>query len=1296
MNQPVSQEKARNRRRRISYGVAVVLTAIIAAAVYQQSRVLPRRLSDYVNSHYLAGTNFEFSVDGISGFLPRRIELKNPVLRYHSENASYNVFRADEIAVSYDLMPVFAFRLSVGDLALRNVSIHLRQAEDGRLVLPYPERRPDEKRLLKASPVVEVRRFSIDGLEMKFGGNKTQLAVRDVNMTGWFGYADGVGRLGVDEGRAYLIDSKKTVSSIRLAARSDGASLFIEDFAVRLDESFVIARGEFRDGRLRDVDLVFNPVSLPELHELGLIGDETGRFSGRAALSGPVDSLRVKGEVSGEGLGVELSQVHFDGVFTPDALDLDRLNGAVFGSQVDGAFRIEIESEDFVFDGTCTDLDLGRGFITDSDLPPMSLTGRVGVECTKAVERYAWRGDLSRAVVDGFEAFNVSGEGVYEEASGMVIRRLSLERPGFRAEGKGTADTSDVLDMVFKVEATDLSYFWNHFDLPQIGGASVLNGHLAGPIDDFQVNLSGEFRDLVFENMGVEAGSVQAEVRRVGTLAPEVSAALNGTRGTISGVRFDAPVVNLEIDTSVVQVRNARFARGDTTIVVDLDVIARGERARIDVRHATAATPSDTWHTARPTSLRVAPGVMEIDSLVMVCPRGEIGATGVVRERERTLDLDVWGRGINLAVLRDVGRLPFDVRGTGDFSLLLYGSSEDPRARLVADVREGVVDSVAFDALSLDAAFDGSSYTLNRMLVVTGRDSVRARGTWGCDVSPWRIARKERPESLWGAPLAADLRFHHFPLSTVFDAMHRPSVVAAAYDGTLVIGGTLESPAARARGAIVPAMGEGKELPPTRIEVSYGDGLLRVTDIAMTDVIDLKLSGMFPLYLSARHGARIESDEPLEFRLDIAPLDGRPAELGRYLRGVSLLRGAVSGTVVGSGTPAAPRLSGGISLSRGDLRVIGLQEAFTDLVVRVDFIDDVVRLTSLSARSGEDGTLTGTGWARVSNYRPVDYKADLAMREFWLRSIPDVETRQDGTVSVRLAEWRDGRRIPHITGSLDVREAIIRLDLAETTEGTQSEFTRPTDRPDWVCQLDLRADKNAWLRNPESNIEMEGDLILYRDEQGLYFRGDMSILRGSYQLYGNKFQITDGTLDFSASETLRPSIAIDAYTPHRTDESGEKNIYLTLTWPYDQKEPRISLRYDEPGYSESDIWRMLGSNNLAAGMATGALERLLNEQMTGGLTVDVEQRPVGDGKSGTALESETSIGVGKYLWEDVYLQYRRGLSVESEQEVNVEYRLGRRLLLRSQIIYNSRRNRAGIAGQNTDEYNLDLKYRWEF
>ena len=46
--------KHRNRlRRRISYLVAVLLTAAIAGTGVYQSRLLPRRISDYVNTHYL-------------------------------------------------------------------------------------------------------------------------------------------------------------------------------------------------------------------------------------------------------------------------------------------------------------------------------------------------------------------------------------------------------------------------------------------------------------------------------------------------------------------------------------------------------------------------------------------------------------------------------------------------------------------------------------------------------------------------------------------------------------------------------------------------------------------------------------------------------------------------------------------------------------------------------------------------------------------------------------------------------------------------------------------------------------------------------------------------------------------------------------------------------------------------------------------------------------------------------------------------------------------------------------------
>jgi autotransporter translocation and assembly factor TamB len=327
-----------------------------------------------------------------------------------------------------------------------------------------------------------------------------------------------------------------------------------------------------------------------------------------------------------------------------------------------------------------------------------------------------------------------------------------------------------------------------------------------------------------------------------------------------------------------------------------------------------------------------------------------------------------------------------------------------------------------------------------------------------------------------------------------------------------------------------------------------------------------------------------------------------------------------------------------------------------------------------------------------------------------MRSIEDVEVRTDGNLSVRLQPWRDGRKIPQITGKLDVKEANITMDIMKTTEeaqsaATQPDFTRPTDAPNWIASVDLDAAKNVWIRNPDLLAELEGDVIINRDERGLYFRGDMTVLRGSYKVFGNKFEVTDGTFDFSASETLRPSITIDASTPHfdpRTNEPG--NILLSLNWPYDRKEPRIHLSYDpgsgaNPGYSEADLWNILGAGTVSgAGVASNTLERAINAQITGGVNVNVGQRtdyadPANRNSKPTQI---TTVGVSKYLWQDIYLQYQRDLSTQSQQEVNVEYRLGKRFRIRSQLIYNSRRQSGAAANRSTDEYNLDLKYRFEF
>jgi len=46
--------------------------------------------------------------------------------------------------------------------------------------------------------------------------------------------------------------------------------------------------------------------------------------------------------------------------------------------------------------------------------------------------------------------------------------------------------------------------------------------------------------------------------------------------------------------------------------------------------------------------------------------------------------------------------------------------------------------------------------------------------------------------------------------------------------------------------------------------------------------------------------------------------------------------------------------------------------------------------------------------------------------------------------------------------------------------------------------------------------------------------------------------------------------------------------------------------------------------------------------------------------------------------------------------VQVEYRLSNLFLLRSEFIRNSRRRLSIENGQYTDEFNFDVKFRWEY
>jgi hypothetical protein len=275
-----------------------------------------------------------------------------------------------------------------------------------------------------------------------------------------------------------------------------------------------------------------------------------------------------------------------------------------------------------------------------------------------------------------------------------------------------------------------------------------------------------------------------------------------------------------------------------------------------------------------------------------------------------------------------------------------------------------------------------------------------------------------------------------------------------------------------------------------------------------------------------------------------------------------------------------------------------------------------------------------------------------------------------------------------------VKEATLTHVLDSGPSTHRASITLPTSEPAWICSIDIDAPKNVWIRDPDLRMELGGQLILKRDETGMYLRGDLNVLRGQYTVYGNKFNIIDGTLNFSTA-LLRPEIQINAYTPHRSQGGFERRIYLSLSWPHDKKEPTVTLSYDEPGYYESDIWRMLGGSDIAGGIATNTLERVLNEQMSD-VSIEIGTQDTRRASQQGTPEQEMMIGVGKYLWQDVYLRYRQGLTLTTSREVEVEYRLSNMFLIRSELIRHARRSYVGLDRQTLDEFNLDVRLRWEF
>jgi len=513
-------------------------------------------------------------------------------------------------------------------------------------------------------------------------------------------------------------------------------------------------------------------------------------------------------------------------------------------------------------------------------------------------------------------------------------------------------------------------------------------------------------------------------------------------------------------------------------------------------------------------------------------------------------------------------------------------------------------------------------------------------------------------------------------------------------------------------------------LPAATLQVS---GRLENTKLAWDGALtqgtenSASFSGRVPLHLRWPLPERlIEDDDPVDLAIRTRNLQA--GLLATFLPGFNL-KGTFSGDLAIGKSWGDPQPAGYLELRGGSFSAPYLGKPYKPVAARFELAPAQILLKQLQISSGE-GQLSGEGSWRftLDHSRLTFHEMQLRLKadHFSAADSPELSLLLDGELTLT-----DQLAHPKLNGALRVERA--RIDLAAFTETpstlfqadlpllmvargdtTRQSYDRKILLPTWLPVVErsrgsikLEIPRNTWLRTPEMNIEISGDLDLAKEGEDFGLFGAIQIVRGNYDLFSRRFDIEAGTLTFTGGDNL-PEMSLTAQHLFRSQDKVKHTLGFTATG--ELRKPLFSFTLDEATITESDavsylaFGRSFGDlthgerNNLMQSqlqMSGDAFKQLLAGQIAGEVTRSLQQKLDLDVIEfrGDQNWRQSTVVVGKYLTNNLFLSYERQLNLGRTNEVapeqmTLEYEILRALFLQA---------------TRGDEKNtgFDLIYKWE-
>jgi len=256
------------------------------------------------------------------------------------------------------------------------------------------------------------------------------------------------------------------------------------------------------------------------------------------------------------------------------------------------------------------------------------------------------------------------------------------------------------------------------------------------------------------------------------------------------------------------------------------------------------------------------------------------------------------------------------------------------------------------------------------------------------------------------------------------------------------------------------------------------------------------------------------------------------------------------------------------------------------------------------------------------------------------------------------------RRHPYLRQlAQDVFEEFVEFLEEAGAEDAAGDGNEKPQAPGYPVDLDMSVDLpgKVFVRGRGLESEWRGDLTVTGTAAEPVITGQLTIVRGFFDFLGRRWDLTRCTITFDGSTPPSPVLDITA-------EVNRGDIIAQLRVVGAASSPSISLTSDPPLPEDEVLSRVLFGRALSEIKPSQAVQlasaaRTLSgaqgpiTQLTSGLrqSLGIDSLNI---QSGDAGFTSSTVGLGKYLTDNIYLEVVQGLATQ-ETGVLVEVDLGR-------------------------------------